>query len=269
MDLSLISKAIFLPILKTKIIILSLSFFCLYQNIFPQVNTEKFRIATDSIGFSVRSGIDFTLMTGNTDFSFLGTNSRFNYNWGEDYTFLVVNGSFGQNNGVSFFSQAFLHLRNVNSVADLVQLEEFVQYDNNKQILLLHRALCGGGFRFKILQNDELIMRIGTSTFLEHETYDLNNSSLHRRITNVVRLSLYWTSLLDLQRDVTFLSTTYLQSAIGEFRDVRILSENALNIKLGKTVDLVINLHMRFDNLPPDEVGKFDLVSKIGIAMNF
>ena len=112
-------------------------------------------------------------------------------------------------------------------------------------------------------------MRIGTSTFFEHETYDLNNSSLHRRITNVVRLSLYWTSLLDLQRDVTFLSTTYLQSAIGEFRDVRILSENALNIKLGKTVDLVINLHMRFDNLPPDEVGKFDLVSKIGIAMNF
>ncbi|HAB51317.1 MAG TPA: hypothetical protein DCE80_03945 [Ignavibacteriales bacterium] len=70
-------------------------FIWLTSNIYSQVNTEKFRIATDTLGFSVRSDLDFTLMAGNTDFSFLGTNTRFNYNWGMDYAFLVVNGGYG------------------------------------------------------------------------------------------------------------------------------------------------------------------------------
>ncbi|MBN2093623.1 hypothetical protein JW964_28635, partial [candidate division KSB1 bacterium] len=64
-------------------------------------------------------------MVGNSDFQFMGTNTRFNYNWGKHYTFLVLNGGYGKNNGKSFFSQAFAHLRNVNSINNRVQFEEF------------------------------------------------------------------------------------------------------------------------------------------------
>jgi hypothetical protein len=94
-----------------------------------QVNTERFRIATDSLGFSVRSGLNFTLMAGNSDFQYMGTDTRFNYNWGDDYTFLVTNGGYGKNSGKSFFSQALLHLRNVNSLSEIIQIETFLQYD--------------------------------------------------------------------------------------------------------------------------------------------
>ncbi len=254
--------------MKLKELIYLFPFVLFTSSIFSQVNTEKFRIAADSLGFSIRSDIDFTLMAGNTDFTYMGTNTRFNYNWGIDYTFLVANGGFGISKGESFFSQALLHLRNVNSVNDVVSIEAFLQYDNNKQILLLDRALIGAGLRFKILQNDDLVMRIGTSTFFEHETYDLDDFSFHKRKTDVVRLSLYWTSSLNLQKDVTLISTTYCQPAINEFKDIRILSDNALNISFGATVDFTIKLQMRFDNLPADGIEKFDLSMKMGLGIN-
>jgi len=238
------------------------------SSIFSQVNTEKFRIATDSLGFSIRSDIDITLMAGNTDFSFLGTDTRINYNWGTDYTFLVVNSGFGINDGKSFFSQTLLHLRNVNSASDFLAFEEFLQYDDNKQILLLHRALVGGGLRLKLINNDEITMRVGPSIFFEHETYDLDAAAKHKNKINNARLSLYLTSLLKLQEGISFLSIMYLQPMVDDFKDLKILFDSALNIKLGKTVDFVVKLQMRYDSLPADTIEKFDLVTKLGIALN-
>jgi len=243
-------------------------FIWLTSNIYSQVNTEKFRIATDSLGFSVRSDVDFTLMAGNADFSFLGTNTRFNYNWGMDYAFLVVNGGYGFKSGESFFSQALLHLRNVNSLSDFVMLEEFLQYDNNKQILLLHRALFGGGLRIKLIENDEIIMRIGPSIFFEHETYDLDNTAIHKNKINNARLNLYLTSLFNLQQGISFLSIIYVQPKFDNFNDLKILFDNALNFKLGDKVDFIIKLQMRYDSLPADNIEKFDLTTKMGLAIN-
>lgn len=250
-----------------KILSIFLVLLFLTSNTFPQVNTEKFRISTDSLGFSIRSDIDFTIMAGNTDFTFLGTNTRINYNWGDDYTFLVVNGGFGRNKGVNFFSQAILHLRNVNSLNNIIQLEEFAQYDNSKQILLLDRALIGLGLRLKLVDTEEIIFRIGPSLFYEHEVYDVSMISNNNK-ENLLRASLYFTTLIKLQDNLTFLSTSYFQPAVKDVKDFRFLSDNALNTQLGETVDLVFKLQIRFDNLPLPSIKKFDLVSRLGIAVN-
>ncbi len=252
-----------------KHILFLITFSFLASNSYSQVNTEKFRIATDSLGLSVRSDIDFTLMTGNADFSFLGTNTRFNYNRGSDYTFLVLNGGFGRSKGENFFSQALFHLRNVNSIHSLISVEEFVQYDNNKQILLKHRALAGGGLRLKLIEDSVFVMRIGPSVFFEHETYELDSNSFHKQKSNIVRMNLYLTLLIKLNEDVKFLGITYFQPAMNDINDLRILFDSALNISLGKAIDFMIKLQMRFDNHPPDNVKKFDLVSKFGLAINF
>lgn len=242
--------------------------FCFTSNTFSQVNTEKFRISTDSLGLSLRSDIDFTLMAGNTDFAFLGTNTRFNYNWGTDYTFLIVNGGFGINKGEGFFSQALLHLRNVNSLNDVISLEEFIQYDNNKQILLQHRGLAGAGLRIKFIENDEIIARLGPSVFFEHESYNLGSGAKHKKEINTARLNLYATSLFKLQSDISFLTIVYLQPKFDEFSDLKILFDSALNINLGKAVDFVTKLQMRYDSLPADGIEKFDLITKLGLATN-
>jgi putative salt-induced outer membrane protein YdiY len=237
-------------------------------NSYCQVNTEKFRISIDSLGLSARSDIDFSLMSGNTDFAFLGTNTRLNYNWGKDYTFLILNGGFGRNKGVNFFSQAFLHLRNVNSLNDFVQLEDFIQYDNNKQILLLNRWLFGLGFRFKVVDTDKIQFKIGPSVFYELEDYDVGQSTDVSAKERLLRMSVYFTALLILEDNLSLLTTSYVQPAAKNLKDFRFLSDNALNIKLGKTVDLVLKLQTRFDNQPIPGIKKFDLVSKIGVAIN-
>lgn len=244
------------------------TFLSLTASLCAQVNTEKFRKSADTTGFSLRSDIDFTFMSGNADFAFLGTNSRINCNWGEGYTFLVVNGGFGRNKGANFFSQAILHLRNVNTLNDFLQLEEFVQYDNNKQILLLNRKIFGFGLRFRIIDTDEIKFRIGPAAFYELEDYEVSKLSLELDKERLLRLSVYFTALVELQDDLSFLTTSYFQPAAKKLNDFRFLSDNALNIQLGKTVDLVFKLQMRFDSQPAPSIKKFDLVSKVGVAFN-
>lgn len=243
-------------------------FFFLVANLHSQVNTERFRISTDSLGFSCRAGLDMILMKGNTDFIFLGTNSRLNYNWGEDYIFLVFNGGFGENNEKSFFSQALMHLRNVTSINDFLQVEEFIQYNNDKQLLLLNRTLAGVGFRYKLISNKETVLRFGTSAFFEHESYDLPFSSFHSNYVNTFRFNTYLTLLIETRSEFSILSTTYFQPAILDFKDIRILSDNALSIKLGKYVDFVVSLNLHFDSQPISDIKKLDLVTKIGAAIN-
>ena len=241
----------------------------LHANLHAQVNTERFRIAADSLGFSVRSDLNFTLMAGNSDFQYMGTNTRFNYNWGTDYTFLVTNGGYGKNSGKSFFSQSLLHLRNVNSLNDIFQIETFLQYDNNKKLLLMHRGLVGAGARLKVINREKLITRVGLSVFYEREEYDLPESAIHKVNDNHVRLSTYITFTHTLNDNVSLLSTSYLQPDLNESRDFRMLSDSALNVKLADNVALTTTLNMRRDSRPADGIKKFDLTTRIGVSLAF
>lgn len=71
--------------MKTKLIILFIGFLSL--NNFPQINTERYRLDSDSIGFSGIADIEITAITGNTDFQIIHLGGRLNYNWGNSYTF--------------------------------------------------------------------------------------------------------------------------------------------------------------------------------------
>ncbi|MBN1998263.1 DUF481 domain-containing protein [candidate division KSB1 bacterium] len=239
------------------------------STVFAQVNTEKFRIDADSLGFSVRSNINFSIMMGNTDFQLAETATRFNYNWGKDYTFLVANGGYGRNEGTRFFRQTIVHLRNVNVLNHCIQLEEFLQYDTDDKRLLLQRTLVGGGFRFKIFKHDKYKLRIGTAAFFEQEEYNLEKDARHKANVATIRSSSYLTFNFALKKDLSLLSITYLQPDVAHVKDLRVLTDNALNIKLGKTVDLVLTAHFRYDSKPPDNIERIDLVSKIGVAINF
>ncbi len=241
----------------------------LFTSVFPQVNTEKYRIAPDRAGFTVRSDLNFTLMMGNSDFQLAGTNTRFNYSWGKDYTFLVANGGYGRTSGKSFFSQTLLHLRNVNALNNFIQLEEFLQYDTNGKRLLLQRMLAGGGFRFKVISRENLSLRVGTAVLYEQEKYDLTGAAVHEANISALRSSSYLTLNFELKKDISLLSTTYVQPDVADIDDFKILADTALNIKLGEIVSLVLTANIRYDSRPPDTIEKLDLVSKVGVGIQY
>ena len=234
-----------------------------------QVNTERYRVDTDSLGFSFRADLEYFFMTGNTDFQFFGANTRFNHKWQRDYIFLIANTGFGQNAGKSFLNQTLLHLRNVYSLSDQLQLEGFIQYDNNNERLLTHRALGGGGLRLLLIKRDEYLLRLGLSGFYEYEQYDLPPGASHPLKTKVMRLNSYLTFDLDVKKDIALIAVLYAQPAINDFSDFRIISDNALSVNLWRGLELLIKVTLRYDNGPPDGIKDFDLVTNLGLGIAF
>lgn len=258
--------------MKVKIIFNSFFYLLLFiitTAIHGQINTEKFRQDADTIGFTGNADIDATAITGNTDFQLLSIGGKVNYNWGNDYTFLVLDAGFGWKDGESFSDNSLFHLRHVLSLSELMQLEFFTQYDFNKDRLLLDRELAGAGVRFKVFTNDYLKFRYGLACMFEHEVYDLPANSVHDHKTSISRMSSYVTFELKLQENLSFGSVTYYQPNVIALNDYRLISENSLTVILGSLVDLNIKFNMRFDSHPPDLVKRFDTVSKFGLLFKF
>jgi hypothetical protein len=237
--------------------------------IIAQVNTERFREDEDTTGFSGYIDIEGVVATGNTDFQIISMGSRLNYNWGDDYTFFVGDGGYGWENGNAFVGQLFAHLRHVITTGDLIQIEFFTQFDNNKKRLLLARELIGGGLRFRILKGEFFKFRLGTAYMFENEKYDLPENSIHPITTSLHRFTSYATFEFKINKTLSYVSTAYYQPALSDFNDYKLFSENAFLIDAGKSFSFFIKFNLRYDSRPPDTVKNFDSYSRVGFSFKF
>jgi hypothetical protein len=246
-----------------------LPYFLLPASLLSQINTERFRQDTDSSGFSGNADISATAMTGNTDFQLVTLGSRLNQNWSKSYTFLVMDGGLGWNNGERFFDQALAHLRHVVTLNDLLQQETFLQYDFNKKRKLLQRELLGAGVRLRLFKTDIIKLRTGLAYMLEKERYSLPRRTRHGDQVYVQRLSSYLTCEIRMQKIVRLLTVSYYQPRFDDWTDYKFLSENMLIVDVGKHLDITNSVNFRFDSMPPEGVRKLDMVSKFGVSVKF
>lgn len=237
--------------------------------LFSQVNTERYRQDADTTGFSGLADVEAVIATGNTDFQLISIGGRLNYNWGDDYTFLVANGGYGWESGEEFVDQIFAHLRHVITPSDLLQIELFAQFDNNKNRLLLERELIGGGLRFKLVKSEFFKLRMGIGYMFENEFYDLTDKSVHKPHSVANRLTSYLTFSLNFDKTFSLISISYYQPEIVEWMDYKFVSENELLIKTGNLIDFYIKFNLRYDSRPPDTVKNFDTFSRIGFSFKF
>ena len=246
--------------------VIILSFNNLY---YAQVYTERFREDEDSVGFSGFVDLEGIVAAGNTDFQLISLGGRLNYNWGNDYTFFIADGGYGWENGNSFVGQILAHLRHVITTGNLIQIELFTQFDNNKKRLLLARELLGGGLRFRILKTEHFKFRLGTAYMFETEKYDLPENTVHHKTTQLHRFTSYVTLNFELNKILSFISTTYYQPSITDFKDYKLFSENALLVDAGKVFDFFIKFNLRYDSRPPDTIKNIDTFSRIGFSLKF
>jgi len=246
--------------------VIILSFNNLY---YAQVNTERFREDEDSVGFSGFVDLEGIVAAGNTDFQLISLGGRLNYNWGNDYTFFIADGGYGWENGNSFVGQILAHLRHVITTGDLIQIELFTQFDNNKKRLLLARELLGGGLRFRILKTEHFKFRLGTAYMFETEKYDLPENSVHSQTTQLHRFTSYVTLKFELNKILSFISTTYYQPSIADINDYKLFSESALLVDAGKFFDFFVKFNLRYDSRPPDTIKNIDTFSRIGFSFKF
>lgn len=234
-----------------------------------QVNTERYRQDADTIGFSGLADVEAVVATGNTDFQLISIGGRLNYNWGNDYTFVVANGGYGWESGEEFVDQVFAHLRHVITSNELLQIELFTQFDNNKNRLLLERELIGGGLRFRLAKSDFFKLRMGIGYMFENEFYDLPENSVHERHSVAHRLTSYFTFTLNFDKTISLISISYYQPEFVEWNDYKFVSENELLITAGTLMDFYIKFNLRYDSRPPDTIKNFDTFSKLGLTFKF
>jgi len=252
-----------------KIKLTLLIFFFISIANYAQINTERYRLDSDSIGITGIADIELTAITGNTNLQIIHLGGRLNYNWGSSYTFFVADGGFGWDDGERIFNQTLFHLRHVQTINELMQAEGFTQFDFNKSRLLDERELVGLGLRFKILTYNDFKLRIGTSYFYEHEKFDLPDYSKHGSNLYTNRFSTYLTFEYDIKDKVKLISITYYQPQINHFKDFRILSDNSLFVGLSSFVDLKTSFSLRFDAKPPETIKSIDTFTKFGFSFKF
>jgi hypothetical protein len=237
--------------------------------LFAQINTERFRQDADSTGFSGNADISATVMTGNTDFQLVTLSSRLNQNWDKSYTFLVMDGGMGWNKGERFFDQALAHARHVFTFSELLQHETFFQFDFNRKRKLEERELIGTGVRLRLFKTNIFKFRLGLAYMLEKERYSLARQTRHPHQILAHRLSSTCTVEIKVQKILKLITVSYYQPRFDDLADYKFLSENGLSVDLGKYLDMINSVNLRYDNMPPEGVKKLDMVSKFGVSLKF
>lgn len=237
---------------------------------FGQVNIEKLRFDDDSSKVIIgQLNSDFTVKSGNTDILMLGVGGRVEFNWFPSYSFIALKLEFGKKDGEQFTNDYFMHLRHVVPLTNFFSLEGFFQFNADKIKKIRDRELIGGGVRIAPLITDTWKVRLGISAFLEHEVYDIPVSFAHPIEVTLVRGSTYisWSYTADKIFGIS--SITYYQPAFNDFSDYRILSENILDVKVGKNFSINVKFNLVYDSAPVDNVKPQDIDSRYGFTYRF
>jgi len=246
-----------------------LLFFIFTQILFSQVNTEKYRHFGDSLGFSGIIKLDASIQTGNTDLQQLGSEVRLDYKNSSSIILLILNGDYGWNNGEQFSNEALAHLRFVQALNPNLKFEVFTQINYDKSLLLLFRALGGGGLRFKLFDDQTSVLWFGSAYMLEYERYSAPRRVIDKKKILANRWSNYISYNLSVQKDVSVSSVIYFQPRFDKWKDIRILTENSLLVNLSSNFTLSVDFDIRYDHYTPAGIKEIDTNSKVGFIYNF
>ena len=243
--------------------------FIFTQLLFCQVNTEKYRHFGDSLGFSGIMKLDASIQTGNTDLQELGSGVRLDYkNYGSTIL-LILNGDYGWNNGMQFSNEALAHLRFVKALNDNLKFEVYTQLNYDKSLLLLFRALGGGGLRVKLFDNRSYVLWFGSAYMLEYERYSAQRRIIDKKKILANRWSNYLSYNLSVHKNVSISSVIYFQPRFDKLKDIRILMETSLLVNLSDNFSLSVDFNLRYDHYTPAGIKEIDTNSKIGFIYNF
>ena len=262
-------KRRFLLRFYTLLALFLIGFFVLLSNAYAQVNIEKFREMELNQGISGYVEFDLFSKSGNVKETKINLENRIDYVWNTMHTFLIIRGDFGWEGGKQYSNEAVMHLRHIFRTGTNMQPEIFAQLDYNKERRLSFRSLIGGGLRFAMYKSEKSKLWWGTAIMQEQEHLDLDESNSLKEIDTLVRWSNYLSINVAFNEQILLSWTTYFQPYVGDFENIRILSEKNLLIRLSELFSLTIAFRMRYDNQPPIAVESLDTALKTGLVLHF
>jgi hypothetical protein len=218
-----------------------------------QVNIETYRGRQGITGgarFSLSSDLGNVDVVNSDGAGYITVNAK-------NSVFLgVFKGGVGFLGGKSFANSGVLHLRWTFVANPRYQPELFAQADYAKPRRLDDRALAGAGLRFNAYEAEKSSLSFGSALMWEHEGLDLVPGDQHPATTDLVRWSTYVN--LSLQGKIGFATTAYVQPALSDPGDVRVLGTAELSTPIIGPLRQTTSVDFRIDSAPPQGVEKED-----------
>lgn len=152
--------------------------------------------------------------------------------------------------------------------------EFFVQAQYDQFRLLQRRLVAGLGTRTVFVNMEQVVGWFGTGTMAEFERRNIakeNRPPAGPDAVDVInhRWANYATIFATLAENLTFVNTLYVQPRWNLMRDVQVLEEARLAVKLRDHLELTADLSVRYDSRAPRTVEKLDLRTGSGLMFSF
>jgi hypothetical protein len=185
---------------------------------------------------------------------------------------LSLSAGFGSESAEPFMNEQYGHMRWTAMWHRHVGSEVYVQGQRNLFQLLDSRLLAGVGVRADLFHTADFSMWVGTGVFTEHERLDAPGDEARQdtlRWSNylVFRGQLGGRENPDLA--VVLQNTVFIQPALDDLSDYRIMNETQFDLPITEIVSLVTGVNFRRDLAPPPGVQRNDIRLSQGLSVEF
>lgn len=190
--------------------------------------------------------------SGNVNEDRYGVGGRLTWKNLDNTYFALFSKSRSETLNIKTADQSFAHLRWIGQQSESVAVETFLQWQEDEFNNLLSRYLVGAGGRFDVLQKPDFYsLKLGIGAFREWEKTDLGTFTEHE---SVWRLNAYWSYKHQLNSQLNWYNTAYIQPNLESLDDYRILFEAGLGVRLTDALQLKLFYQLRHNSQPPQNL---------------
>lgn len=225
------------------------------------------REAQPGLSAALEGAVDWR--TGNTSLVLVSAGAIGRYRSGRHLVFAMARGEEGFSAGKRIVFKHLEHLRYRVDVLGQLQLEAFLQLEQDQARRLWPRALAGVGPRYTIVRGERVDLAVAVAFMEEYQRLravgqpDDHGVEWARRLSSYVVLALRLTELLKLGQ------TLYVQPRLNDARDLRMLSETELLVTLKDRFALKTAFTVAYDSRPPTGIESLDTGLKSALQVSF
>jgi hypothetical protein len=225
-----------------------------------QVNTENLRKRIKVVGYSFILEGSLTGDTGNSEGISVGGGLGGGWAHEPHLLFAYARFDYTKYNGATSVDKTFAHLRYNYEFAHWLWGEAFAQAQSDAFQKLDLRNLFGIGPRFRVLHDvipKDFDVFLGTAYMFERDAITATVGATgpqNQAIQTWHRWSNYLTIQWEIDERAILATTAYIQPALNDFGDVRVLSETLLTFKVSKSFSAGISGSVHYDSEPPTGV---------------
>lgn len=228
-------------------------------------------LITPPEGISGQVGLSLNGQSGNKDEQEYTANGLFRYKENANLFVFLGDYSYSETNDVRDEDELFLHGRwvRLNHFGSAVDAELFVQYQYDDFADISGRELIGANVRWRNDFQNATTQRqviVGTGLFFESEASERTS-----RTDDTIRANLYTNFVYRHTGQFPYVASAsaYIQPAVGDLSDVRLLSIASINFPIRPSLSIGFDVEVKHNSTPFTDVKRTDVDYGVTLSYEF